>query len=102
MKLQGVKPNTTIGLKLGAFLFKTYMGNLNRPPVKYIIQIDNMYLADVMFYWTYYEQPCSLLFVPPNTAGLTAIKLVVDNDEAANFMMRLREKTGCKFYIVDK
>lgn len=78
------------------------MKNSDRPPVKYIVRIDNMYLADVMFYWTYYGQPCSLLFVPPNTEGLTAIKLVVDNDEAANFLLRLKEKTGCKFYIVDK
>lgn len=72
---------------------------MQRIPVNYIVQIDNIYLADFIFYWTYYEQPCSLLFQKPQTEGLTAIKLVVDSDEAASFLLRAKEKTGCRLFI---
>lgn len=71
---------------------------MNRPAKKYIICIDNMYLADLMFYWIYYDQPCSMLIQKPNTRGLTAVRILVDNDEAANFLYRLKEKTGCRLY----
>lgn len=74
---------------------------MQRIPVNYIVQIDNIYLADFIFYWTYYEQPWSLLFQKPQTEGLTAIKLVVDSDEAASFLLRAKEKTGCRLFIKD-
>lgn len=74
---------------------------MQRIPVNYIVQIDNLYLADFIFYWTYYEQPCSLLFQKPQTEGLTAIKLIVDSDEAASFLLRAKEKTGCRLFIKD-
>ena len=74
---------------------------MQRPPVKYIVQIDNFYLADFIFYWTYYNQPCSLLFQKPTTEVLTAIKLIVDSDEAASFLLRAKDKTGCRLYIKD-
>ena len=41
---------------------------MNRPAKKYIICIDNMYLADLMFYWTYYDQPCSCLLYTSDAA----------------------------------
>ena len=75
---------------------------MQRPPVKYIVQIDNFRLAEFLFYWMYYDQPCSLLFQKPRTEGLTAVKLIVDNDEAANFLLRAKEKTGCKLYTADQ
>lgn len=75
---------------------------MQRPPKKYIVQIDNFRLAEFIFYWMYYDQPCSLLFQKPRTEGLTAVKLMVDNDEAANFLLRAKEKTGCKLYTVDQ
>lgn len=75
---------------------------MQRPPKKYIVQIDNFRLAEFIFYWMYYDQPCSLLFQKPRTEGLTAVKLIVDNDEVANFLLRAKEKTGCKLYTVDQ
>ena len=75
---------------------------MQRPPKKYIVQIDNFRLAEFLFYWMYYDQPCSLLFQKPRTEGLTAVKLIVDNDEAASFLLRAKEKTGCKLYTVDQ
>ena len=63
--------------------------------------IDNFRVADFIFYWNYYEQPCSLLLQKPKTEGLTAIKMVVDSDEAASFLLRAKEKTGCRLYQVD-
>ena len=58
-----------------------------RIPTNYIVQIDNFHLGEFIYYWNYYEQPCSLLLQKPNTEGLTAIKLVVDSDEAASFLL---------------
>ena len=75
---------------------------MQRPPKKYIVQIDNFRLTEFIFYWMYYDQPCSLLFQKPRTEGLTAVKLIVDNDEAASFLRRAKEKTGCKLYTVDQ
>lgn len=75
---------------------------MQRPPKKYIVQIDNFRLAEFLFYWMYYDQPCSLLFQKPRTKGLNAVKLIVDNDEAASFLLRAKEKTGCKLYTVDQ
>lgn len=64
----------------------------------YIIQIDNMYLNELMFYWVYYNQPCSLLLLKPKTEGLSAVKVSISNNEAANFVLRLKEKTRCKLH----
>lgn len=75
---------------------------MKRIPERFIVQIDNFRLAEFIFYWNYYEQPCSLLLQKPNTEGLTAIRLVVDSDEAASFLLRAKEKTGCRLYQVDK
>jgi hypothetical protein len=65
-----------------------------RIPVKYIVQIDNFHVADFIFYWNYYDQPCSLLLQKPKTEGLTAIKLVVDSDEAASFFAQGEGEDG--------
>lgn len=72
-----------------------------RIPVKYIVQIDNFHVADFIFYRNYYEQPCSLLLQKPKTEGLTAIRLVVDSDEAASFCtgQRRRRGAGCIRWI---
>lgn len=75
---------------------------MKRIPEKFIVQIDNFHLAEFIFYWNYYGQPCSLLLQKPKTEGLTAIKLVIDSDEAASFLLRAKEKTGCRLYQVDK
>lgn len=74
---------------------------MQRPPEKYIVQIDNFRLAEFIFYWNYYGQPCSLLLQKPRTEGLTAIRLVVDSNEAATFLLRAKEKTGCRLYATD-
>lgn len=74
---------------------------MQRIPMKYIVQIDNFRVSEFLFYWIYYEQPCSLLLQKPKGEGLTAIKLVVDSDEAASFLLRAKEKTGCRLYQVD-
>lgn len=75
-----------------------------RIPKNYIVQIDNFHLGEFIYYWNYYwnyyEQPCSLLLQKPKTEGLTAIRLVVDSDEAASFLLRVKEKTGCRLYTV--
>lgn len=71
---------------------------MKRPPINYIVQLDNFYLNEFIFQWVYCDQPCSLLFMKPNTEGLTAVKLIVDSDEAAEFLLRAQQKTGCKTY----
>lgn len=73
---------------------------MKRLPINYIVQIDNFQLANLIYYWIQYDQPCSLLFQKPKTNGLTAVKLIIDSDEAATFLLQLKERTGCKIYEV--
>lgn len=70
---------------------------MERPPIKYIVQIDNMYLADLMFYWTYYDQPCTLVLLKPKTEGLSAVKLIVDSErpQASSFGYKRRRDADC-------
>ena len=74
---------------------------MQRIPMNYIVQIDGFRLADFIYYWNYFEQPCSLLIFKAKTEGLVGIKLVVDSDEAATFLLRAKEHTGCKLYTKD-
>lgn len=74
---------------------------MQRPPVKYIIQIGDRYLSELIYYWLYYDKPCPLFILEPNTAGVSAVRLVVDSDRAADFLLRVKEKTGCKLYKAD-
>lgn len=74
---------------------------MQRIPMNYIVQIDGFRLTDFIYYWNYFEQPCSLLIFKAKTEGLVGIKLVVDSDEAATFLLRAKEKTGCKLYTKD-
>lgn len=71
---------------------------MKRPPIKFIIQIDEDRLSEVIYYWNYYDKPCDLLVRKPKTAGLTAVVLTVDSDEAADFVYRVKEKTGARLY----
>ena len=67
-------------------------------PVNLIVCVDNFYMQDFIFQWMYCNQPCKLLFEKPKTPGLTAVKLMVDNDEAANFILCVKAKNDCKIY----
>lgn len=72
--------------------------DMERPAIDFIIQIGNEYLNELLLVWLYYEQPCRLLFIKPKTEGLTAVKLTVASDEAAVFVQKAMERTGCKLY----
>ena len=71
---------------------------MKRPPVKYIVQIDESRLSELIYYWNYHDKPCDLLFRKPKTAGLAAVVLTIDSDEAADFLLRVKQKTGAKLY----
>ena len=73
-----------------------------RIPTNYIVQIDNFHLGEFIFYWNYYGQPCPLLLQKPKTEGLTAIRLVVDSDEAASFLLRAKEKDKTIEFLKEK
>lgn len=70
---------------------------MKRPPIKFIIQIDEDRLSELIYYWNYYDKPCDLLFRKPKTSGLAAV-LTVESDESADFLWRVKEKTGAKLY----
>lgn len=72
---------------------------MQRPPINYIVQIGDRYLSELLYYWLYYDKPCSLLIQAPKTEGVTAVKIVVDSDRAAEFLLRVKDKTGCKLFI---
>lgn len=71
---------------------------MERPRAEYIVQIENMYLNEFTFLWIYHNQPCSLVFMKPKTEGLTAVKLAVTNDEAAEFVKKSVDRLGVKLY----
>ena len=71
---------------------------MKRPPKKFLVQISENSLSELIYYWIYYDKPCNLLLRKPNTEGLAAIILIVDNDESANFLYRVKEKTGAKLF----
>ncbi len=68
-------------------------------PKNYIIQIQDSYLNQFIYYWIQYEKPCSILFQKPITNGLTAIKMVIDTNESAEFLHDVKEATGCKVHL---
>lgn len=70
------------------------------PPVKYLIKIKDMYLAAFIQYWIEYDKPCKLLWRKPNTAGFTAVIVVIDNDDAVMFLARAKENLS--FEIIRK
>lgn len=71
---------------------------MKRPPIKFIVQIDEDRLSELIYYWNYYDKPCDLLFRKPKTPGLAAIILTIDSDESADFLWRVKEKTGARLY----
>nr|DAS75201.1 MAG TPA: hypothetical protein [Caudoviricetes sp.] len=75
---------------------------MKRPPIKFIVQIDENRLSELIYYWNYYDKPCDLLLRKPKTAGLAAVVLTVDNDEAADFLFRVKEKTGARLHQLNK
>lgn len=75
---------------------------MKRPPIRFIIQIDENRLSELIYYWNYYDKPCDLLFRKPKTEGLAAVVLIVESDETADFVYRVKEKTGARLYQIDK
>lgn len=73
---------------------------MERPPKYYIIQIDDSKLSQFISYWIDYQKPCSLLFQSPNTEGLTAIKLIVNSTESADFVLATKNNLGIKLYDI--
>ena len=66
------------------------------PPKKYLIQIGDDYLAAFIRYWISYEKPCNLLWRKPVHDGLTAIRVIIETDEAASFLYRAKNMIGFK------
>ena len=69
---------------------------------KYIIQIDEKRLAELIFYWNYFDKPCRLLLMKPKTDGLAAVKVTVDTPEAADFLLHAKNKINFKLFNDEK
>jgi hypothetical protein len=65
---------------------------------EYVIQIQDSYLAELIFHWIQYDKPCKLLFQKPKSDNLTAIRLMIDGNETASFVLQLRKATNCRVY----
>lgn len=72
------------------------------PKSKFIIQIDDKRLGELIYYWNYYDKPCSLLFMRPKTEGLAAIKVTVETHEAADFLAHALQKINFKLFKDEK
>lgn len=71
-------------------------------PKNIIIQIQDSYLAELIYHWIQDGKPCSLLFQKPKCEELTAIRLVMDSNESASFILHAFHATGCKVYVKTK
>lgn len=67
-------------------------------PKNIIIQIQDSYLAELIYHWIQDGKPCSLLFQKPKCEELTAIRLVMESNESASFILHAFHATGCKVY----
>lgn len=70
-------------------------------PQKLIIQIEDSLLAELVYWWIYYDKPCSLLLMKPRTDGLVAVKAVVEDGKTEDFIDKAKAKTGCKIHYVE-
>ncbi|WP_196065599.1 hypothetical protein [Bacteroides cellulosilyticus] len=71
---------------------------LYREPKDLIIQVEDDYLGQVQYYWTYYGKPCDITEIGANTAGLTAILLKMNNPDASSFVYILCERLNVRLY----
>lgn len=69
-------------------------------PKNYIIQIQDSYLAEFLYYWIQHDKPCSLLYQSPktNVDGITFIKAIVNSNETAKFLLDAKAAIGYKLY----
>lgn len=71
-------------------------------PENYIVQIQDSYLAQFIFYWIQHDKPCSLLFIKAHADNLTGIKTVIDTLEAKVFLENVKQATGCKLHKIKR
>ncbi len=69
-----------------------------REPKALIIQVEDSYLRQVQYYWTYYVKPCELTEIGAKTMGLTAILVSMNNPDAGSFVYILCERLKARMY----
>lgn len=69
-----------------------------REPKDLIIQVEDSYLGQVQYYWTYYGKPCELREIGANTMGLTAILVKMNNADTGSFVFMLCERLKARMY----
>jgi len=71
-------------------------------PTTVIIQIENALLGQLIYYWIYYGQPCTLIQKKAKTEGLCAVIVKIDNPDTASFVFILVERLKVKLYDSNK
>ncbi|EJX03577.1 hypothetical protein EVA_08319 [gut metagenome] len=69
-----------------------------RQPAKLIIQLEDANMGQLIYYWNYYNKPCSLVVQKAKTEGLNAIRLNMDNADAGSLVWALMERLGAYAY----
>ena len=69
-----------------------------REPRNLIIQVEDNSLAQVQYYWTYYNKPCDLVEVAAKSEGLTALFVKMNNADAGSFVYILCERLKVRMY----
>lgn len=69
-----------------------------RQPAKLIIQLEDANMGQLIYYWNYYNKPCSLSIQKARTEGLNAIRLNMDNADAGSLVWALMERLGAYAY----
>lgn len=68
----------------------------------FYIGIEKMYAAELFSWWYEFGQPCKLMFMKAKTEGLIAIEVFINNDDAARFMLKIKERFNCKIVVKKK
>lgn len=69
-----------------------------REPIDLIVQIENSLLGQLIYYWEYYNKPCSLIFQRAKAENLTGVRVRMDNPDAASFILILVERLRVRLY----
>jgi len=70
-------------------------------PKDVIIQIETTLLAQLIYYWDYYEKPSKITLQKAKADNLTGVRMEVNDADAGSFLYILIERLKVKLYDND-
>lgn len=69
-----------------------------REPKDLLIRVEDSSLAQVMYYWTYYNKPCDLTLISAKTENLVAVFLKMNTPDSGSLVYMLCERLKARMY----